>query len=1506
MSDLGLDPLSAAISQSDDSSFGLNPTTVKPIGPAQAPNTPSPVQGPAPAPAPQATPPIADPLAKLNATEPGRYRAMSPDDYAAFQKQQQQKQDQPQGFIAGFEQAIGQGNLRGAGYAAKGISQLVGSPDLYDAANKMIATSDSIAPGGKAPTLEGIAHAGSAGAVASQAWNYLKYQLGSALGGAAAPVAGAAVGGIAAGAVAGPEAAPAGALAGLVGPTAIPAYGDVYDQLVNSPGVAAQVKAGKISPKELAAIPIAPAAVMTAIYSTGLEAALGKAVVGKIAGSITKRLVQGAATGSLFLGGASGIQEAIKQGVSDAMGDDTPMSQRVQAVVDSTVGGALGGAAFGVASHISGGHAEPAAESEPDQEEQQQPTQPAAPQPAAPQPAPGYKPGTTVRVTAPGTANHGRDATVMKPVGGGYSVLYPDGTEGFVDRLAVRPAPLPGEAAPQPAATPMPAAVEPTPKPSSGPIGRALDAGEATQAAQAAHDALPPGSRVAIGMPGTPDMEVTVAGYHADGMDVVDASGDQHTLPMDDPEIKITPIAKAPAAQVATTPTPTLPRAPEAPAASTIPEAPKPIEAPAKPAEPPAEKPVASTAPGPQIKPAAGPAPKAPTAAPRNVPINANIGGTNVAFPDQAHALLFSLGQRRQTFRANGRNVADTDALMLGERQKAAADLHMPISAVNQAADDYRYQVETGAKKATGNQYQAPAIQAGVDANPIWDSMPIAQRADIFKRAGVSWNPKMPWSVLSEPIRTKVAPIIDGITNDEKANAAATSPANDREEPTQPQKEAGNYKLGHLKVGPLDVSIENPEGSTRNGVGEDGKPWSSDMYDHYGYVRGTVGIDKDHVDVFVKKGTPETWGGKAYVVDQNKPDGSFDEHKAMIGYSSAEEARKAYLRNYKNDQAKNIRGVTEMPIDKFDAWAKSDEPKKGPLSKEAAAEPTAAPAERESLVGQQPEPQGQSTDRPQAGAKWFGSRDKADRYVEKNKLGDTHEVVKAGRRFEVREKEQNPGRNADKGTKPIGVNSKGQQLHEDARGVRSIVENGIRHTEPVGMRPKRGGGTDISTDREAHPEYQTADEAAAKADAGARHTVETSFGKVPVDNRYDVASYANSAAGDDHAPVVVDHSIPEYSPTLKGKDGKPAHLWRYVAEHEVQERKAMRDATAQFKEQHGRDPNEAELKAIYEDKHINVATPAERKLVEADGIDWDQYTRTVNGYVKHLQEREHPNPAPFPFHVDAELANKHTNEVPETVKDVTGEENAKPVEGATPAEPAAEAKPTGVGYGAKNKLVTAARADEIRAKLKAKFKGQLNAGIDPEILSMGTELAAFHIEAGARKFADVARAIAGDLGTPVATIRKFLRAWYNGARDLLEDSGHDVTGMDTPETVRAQAPVLGDAESDNEPAKLGQSGEGPLEGVSPETVREPGSERKTGSGATERGGDDVSGHDRAGKPRVQVPRGVGDGEGAVSVRSGGRKEAGAGRSELDREADQQHGGWDPLESTCRHASLSIL
>lgn len=108
-----------------------------------------------------------------------------------------------------------------------------------------------------------------------------------------------------------------------------------------------------------------------------------------------------------------------------------------------------------------------------------------------------------------------------------------------------------------------------------------------------------------------------------------------------------------------------------------------------------------------------------------------------------------------------------------------------------------------------------------------------------------------------------------------------------------------------------------------------------------------------------------------------------------------------------------------------------------------------------------------------------------------------------------------------------------------------------------------------------------------------------------------------------------------------------------------------------------------------------------------------------------------------------------------------------------------------------NKIFTADRVDAARERLKKKWSGTtLNSGIDPEVLMDGMTVAGAYIESGVRRFADVARALSADLGQSMGQLRPYLAAWYNGARDLLEGQGEDVSDMDGPGAVRAALTMI--------------------------------------------------------------------------------------------------------------------
>lgn len=146
--------------------------------------------------------------------------------------------------------------------------------------------------------------------------------------------------------------------------------------------------------------------------------------------------------------------------------------------------------------------------------------------------------------------------------------------------------------------------------------------------------------------------------------------------------------------------------------------------------------------------------------------------------------------------------------------------------------------------------------------------------------------------------------------------------------PTDAQKEAGNYKKGHVSIDGLDITIENGKGSTRTGTDARGKVWSVTMQNDYGYIRGTKAVDGDHIDIFLSD-NPTT--GNVYVIDAiDQETGEFDESKVMYGFESADAAREAYLSNY--EEGWKVGTITEISKEEFKKWIDSSTEKRKPFS----------------------------------------------------------------------------------------------------------------------------------------------------------------------------------------------------------------------------------------------------------------------------------------------------------------------------------------------------------------------------------------------------------------------------------------------------------------------------------------------------------------------------------------------------------------------------------------------
>ena len=176
--------------------------------------------------------------------------------------------------------------------------------------------------------------------------------------------------------------------------------------------------------------------------------------------------------------------------------------------------------------------------------------------------------------------------------------------------------------------------------------------------------------------------------------------------------------------------------------------------------------------------------------------------------------------------------------------------------------------------------------------------------------------------------------LVDYIDNGNTlASKIAQAEAETDTNPTDGQKEAGNYKKGHVRIGQFDITVENPKGSVRRGTDANGNPWQTTMHNTYGYIRGTEGVDGDHIDVFLTDDIDGWNGRRVYVVDQYNEDGTFDEHKVMLGFNDEADARDAYFSNYSKGWADNRKIVmTSTNLEDFEKWIDSSHRKTKPFA----------------------------------------------------------------------------------------------------------------------------------------------------------------------------------------------------------------------------------------------------------------------------------------------------------------------------------------------------------------------------------------------------------------------------------------------------------------------------------------------------------------------------------------------------------------------------------------------
>jgi Inorganic Pyrophosphatase len=118
----------------------------------------------------------------------------------------------------------------------------------------------------------------------------------------------------------------------------------------------------------------------------------------------------------------------------------------------------------------------------------------------------------------------------------------------------------------------------------------------------------------------------------------------------------------------------------------------------------------------------------------------------------------------------------------------------------------------------------------------------------------------------------------------------------------------------------IKVNVENPKGTTRRGIGKDGKPWETLMQHSYGSIPKHNGEDGECLDCYLG---PDETSADAHIVHQNDSDGNYDEDKTMLGFPTQQAAKEAYLAHV---PAKHFRSMTTMPMEMFKGMLTKAEP----------------------------------------------------------------------------------------------------------------------------------------------------------------------------------------------------------------------------------------------------------------------------------------------------------------------------------------------------------------------------------------------------------------------------------------------------------------------------------------------------------------------------------------------------------------------------------------------------
>ena len=605
--------------------------------------------------------------------------------------------------------------------------------------------------------------------------------------------------------------------------------------------------------------------------------------------------------------------------------------------------------------------------------------------------------------------------------------------------------------------------------------------------------------------------------------------------------------------------------------------------------------------------------------------------------------------------------------------------------------------------------------------------------------------------------------------------------------PTEAQKEAGNYKKGHIKLDGYDITIENPKGSTRSGVDEQGKEWSVTMNNDYGYLRGTEGVDGDHIDVFLSDNPTE---GNVFVVDQVKPDGSFDEHKVMYGFATADEARAAYLANYSPGWT-GLGAITEVSKDEFKKWVESSRRKTKPFAEYKSVKPTenvfynnqGEPFKFNDL-GICLNPNVVTVGNWKLGYEVRTARDENGWHSAYSVRGNTwvasHGVSKKDKAFATEEEAQS---DAEKGI------LKQLQLHKGEKGVDALIKK-LQDKKEVSTAEQSNSEQenklrDYLRETLYYNSIEDNPNVVGSMTADELKSLDESF-----DNWQEINDkYGEALEENKDALKSKDKSVREAAEkVVNAAQEKANKAFEPIAKiiNKVRERLELDVIPTDKKSSDSYVVLNGEgytiAPAIYTKKN---GSTLDMHLVKFDNLT-DEQKKTASGLARQMKGWWDKNEGGFMMRSldDAQkLANSFDNSPKQEAKsekkekDKKQEEN-KPVQPKVEAPESVEQPTTPSG----NKLVTDARYEELKERMRKKLGGQMNLGIDPEILTIGIEMAVYHIEKGSRKFADYAKAMIKDLGD---AIRPYLKAFYNGARDLpeVEESGL-AAEMDSADDVR--------------------------------------------------------------------------------------------------------------------------